>query len=269
MKGYICRLFLKTYIELKIFLNCYRFFVHPFSCEEFQRPVQTLILIEHLYLSFIILSVRYVISSWVKAFFPPLQVQCGGGGRLWWPGPRRQRLEDHTHWCFQVSPLQKPSVCRAGSGSTIPYSCHRWAFIRKYTQTQQHTGEHQWTSMFWTEQQFWTLYRCCILIIVMPPHCHRNHCHGIAGNVQRTPPWRHQLRSHRSVRSDQLCVRLRVVQLLHADQWAALGVEHHPHLIALLRWELVYVQVYVSSSNVLPTMVSGIILYISIVFPRC
>lgn len=67
-------------------------------------------------------------------------------------------------------------------------------------------------------------------------HCDRNHCHGVAGDVQCAPPRRHQLCSHRPVRSDQLRVGLRVVLLLHADQRPALGVEHHPHLVALLRW---------------------------------
>lgn len=58
--------------------------------------------------------------------------------------------------------------------------------------------------------------------------------HGIAGNVQRTPPRRHKLCSHRPIRSDQLCVGLRLLQLLHADQRPALGVEHHPRLFSFL-----------------------------------
>lgn len=81
----------------------------------------------------------------------------------------------------------------------------------------------------------WTELLCRSLMTLTNPRCNRNHHHGIAGNVQRAPPRRHQLCSHRLVRSDQLCVRLRVLQLLHADQRPALGVEHHPHLIALLR----------------------------------
>lgn len=79
-----------------------------------------------------------IITSWVTTLFPHLQIQCGGGGRLWWSGPGRQWLEDHTYWCLQVSPLQKPAVCCAGSGCSVPYPCHRWTFILKYTQTQQH-----------------------------------------------------------------------------------------------------------------------------------
>lgn len=126
-----------------MFLNCYRFFGPSFSCDKSHWPVRTLILIEHSLLNFSFLLVRHMITSWVKAFFPPtLQVQCGGGGRLWWSGPRRQRLEDHTHWRLQVSPLQKPAMCCVGSGGSVPHSCHRWAFILKCTQTQQHTAEH-------------------------------------------------------------------------------------------------------------------------------
>lgn len=73
-----------------------------------------------------------------EACFLHLQVQCGGRGRLWRPGPGRQRLEDHTHRCLQVSPLQKPAVCRAGSGSSVPHPCHRWACVLIFTKTQQH-----------------------------------------------------------------------------------------------------------------------------------
>lgn len=65
--------------------------------------------------------------------------------------------------------------------------------------------------------------------------CFSDNPHGIAGNVQCAPPWRHQFSIHRPVCSDQLCVRLRLVQFLHTDQRPALGVEHHPHIISLLR----------------------------------
>lgn len=63
----------------------------------------------------------------------------------------------------------------------------------------------------------------------------RHHRHGALRHVQRAPPRLHQLGRHRAVRSDQLRVRIRVVQLLHADRRPSLGVEHHPHLVALLR----------------------------------
>lgn len=63
----------------------------------------------------------------------------------------------------------------------------------------------------------------------------RHHRHGALRHVQRAPPRLHQLGRHRGVRPDQLRVWIRVVQLLHADRRPALGVEHHPHLVALLR----------------------------------
>lgn len=63
-------MFILRHNELEIFLN-YHFFAQSFSsCEKFQNLAQTLIPIARLRLNLIFLLVSYMISSWVKAFFP-------------------------------------------------------------------------------------------------------------------------------------------------------------------------------------------------------